>query len=101
MRMRLLRVGATLILGIGTLVILLDLFAAQTGKLFARQCGDQPPSNIERLLDGAVVVYALVDELMLKGPSELEVLLVDVPELLLADDGSQRTHILHVGISRV
>src|SRR5512140_194991 len=97
--MRLLRVGATLMRGIVTLVVLVQLFAAEAGQLLARQHGDESPADVERLLNVPVLVNTLIDELPLERASELQVFLIDLAQLFLADYRRQGTHILHVSVS--
>ena len=58
-------------------------------QFVARQDRDDVPADLERLLDGAVLVFALGQELLLERLAELQVLLVERAQFLLADDVGQ------------
>eukprot|EP00050_Salpingoeca_kvevrii_P005899 m.286285 g.286285 ORF g.286285 m.286285 type:complete len:410 (+) comp11542_c0_seq1:188-1417(+) len=60
---------------------------------------EQLPANVERLEHGAVLIWALVDELLLKLLEELEVQEILRAEGLLTDDGLHGLHILANGIA--
>ena len=61
----------------------------------------QLPADVERLEDGAVLVVALRDEVLLELGEELEVEQVVGRQRLLAHHGLHRLHVLADGVARV
>src|SRR5512134_2755895 len=59
------------------------------------------PAALERLLDGAVLVRPLAQEVELEAPAELQKGAVAFGELLLADHGGEATKLLQPGAGRV
>ena len=58
------------------MIVLVEGFAVHPVELFPGQGGQQPPAQIQRLVDRAVDIHALVDILLVEHPAESQELLV-------------------------
>ena len=80
------------------MIVLVELLFTHPVQLASGQDGQQSPAQLQRLLQGSVLLVALLDKILFKSLSKLQIAFVGIAQLILTDDAGQAPGVLHLGV---